>query len=183
MSAGVDPTDPTPPPRPGPVRSRAGDASRRPPTPTQNPGDRAGALATAQWYAIDFGSYDYAELDQDFQLVSSHLTPAFASKYKQISRQLRSVIGPYEGSTRAYKGRTSAGRPRPSRAPTSQSLTGSSGGVLMFLDQTVTTTQSTTPRIDRNRLEVALLHQSNGSWLISDLALVQACRVRCERAW
>lgn len=140
---------------------RAATAATKANALTQDAVDRASALAAAQKYAIDFGSYDYAKLDQDFQLVSSHLTPAFATKYKQISGQLRTVIVQYKGrSTATVEG---AGV---------QSVGATTAVVLMFLDQTVTTTQSATPRIDRNRLKITLAHQPDGSWLISDLALV-----------
>jgi hypothetical protein len=140
---------------------KAATATAKANTLTADAVNRSSALAAAQKYAIDFGSYDYAKLDQDFQLVSSHLTPAFATKYKQISGQLRTVIVQYKGkSTATVEG---AGV---------QSVGANSAVVLMFLDQTVNTTQSATPRIDRNRLKITLAHQPDGSWLISDLALV-----------
>ena len=121
---------------------------------------RDSAVATATKYAIDFGSYDYAKLDQDFQVVSSHLTPAFASKYKQISQQLRSVIVQYKGKSTATVGGAGV-----------ESLRGKQAVVLIFLDQTVTTTQSKTPRVDRNRVKMTMQRQPRGTWLISDLVL------------
>ena len=122
---------------------------------------RESALSSADRYAVDFGSYDYAKLDHDFQLVSSHLTKSFATKYAQISQQLKSVIVRYKGkSTAAVQG---AGV---------TSVTGKQAVVALFLDQTVTTTQSAKPRVDRNRLTMTLQRQSNGGWLISDLELV-----------
>lgn len=118
------------------------------------------AVSTATKYAIDFGSYDYAKLDQDFRVVSSHLTPAFASKYKQISQQLRSVIVQYKGKSTAVVGGAGI-----------ESLRDNQAVVLIFLDQTVTTTQSKTPRIDRNRVKMTMQRQPGGTWLISDLVL------------
>ena len=122
---------------------------------------RDSALSAAKKYAVDFGSYDYTKLDQDFQLVSSHLTKSFAAKYAQISQQLESVIVQYKGkSTAAVQG---AGV---------SSIAGKQAVVVLFLDQTVTTTQSKQPRVDRNRLTMTLQLQPDGSWLISDMALV-----------
>ncbi len=122
---------------------------------------RQSALSTAKKYAVDFGSYDYAKLDQDFQLVSSHLTKSFAAKYEQISQQLKSVIVQYKGkSTATVQG---AGI---------SAFTAKQAVVVLFLDQTVSTTQSQKPRVDRNRLTMTLQHQPDGTWLISDLALV-----------
>ena len=40
--------------------------------------------------------------------------------------------------------------------------------MIIFLDQTVHTSQSSTPRIDRNRLEVDLV-KTDGEWLVSKL--------------
>jgi len=122
---------------------------------------RDSALSSAEKYAVDFGSYDYARLDHDFQLVSSHLTKSFADKYAQISQQLKSVIVKYKGrSTATVQG---AGV---------TSVTGKQAVVVLFLDQTVTTTQSAKPRVDRNRLTMTLQRQAGGGWLISDLELV-----------
>jgi Mce-associated membrane protein len=42
--------------------------------------------------------------------------------------------------------------------------------VVILLDQTVTTSQSSTPRIDRNRLQMDLVRQQ-GTWLIAKLLL------------
>jgi Mce-associated membrane protein len=122
---------------------------------------RESALSSARKYAVDFGSYNYAKLDHDFQLVSSHLTKSFADKYAQISQQLKSVIVKYKGrSTATVQG---AGV---------SSVTGKQAVVVLFLDQTVTTTQSSKPRVDRNRLTMTLQRQADGTWLISDLELV-----------
>ncbi|HEU5005345.1 MAG TPA: hypothetical protein VFT67_00155 [Jatrophihabitantaceae bacterium] len=122
---------------------------------------RDSALSSASKYAVDFGSYDYAKLDHDFQLVSSHLTKSFADKYAQISQQLKNVIVKYKGrSTATVQG---AGV---------TSVTGKQAVVVLFLDQTVTTTQANKPRVDRNRLTMTLQLQADGTWLISDLELV-----------
>lgn len=121
---------------------------------------RASALQAAQTYAVDFGSYDYAHLDQDFRRVTAHLTPDFAKKYASVGSGLRSVIQQYHGkSTATVQGAGLA------------SVTATAAVAVVFLDQTVTTTQSTTPRVDRNRMQMTLQRQRNGTWLISDLAL------------
>jgi type II secretory pathway pseudopilin PulG len=121
---------------------------------------RTGALKAAESYAVDFGSYDYAHLDADFRRVTAHLTPSFAKKYASVSSGLRSVIQQYHGrSSAVVQGAAIA------------SITTSKAVALVFLDQTVTTTQSKTPRIDRNRMQMSMQRKPGGSWLISDLAL------------
>jgi Mce-associated membrane protein len=121
---------------------------------------RASALKAAQSYAVDFGSYDYQHLDADFAKVSSHLTPEFAKRYQQVSKDLRSVIEQYKGrSTATVQG---AGV---------SSVDGDTVVVVLFLDQKVTTTQSATSRIDRNRMQMTMQHQPDGGWRISDVVL------------
>lgn len=121
---------------------------------------RTSALKAAQTYAVYFGSYDYAHLDADFQRVTAHLTPDFAKKYVSVSSGLRSVIQQYHGkSTATVQGAGIA------------SVTETSAVILVFLDQTVVTSQSKTPRIDRNRMQMSMQRKSGGSWLVSDLAL------------
>ena len=120
----------------------------------------ASALAAAKQYAVDFSSYDYANLDHDIQLVESHLTPDFRAKYEQIAAPLRTLAPKYKSRETATV--QSAGI---------QSLSRSTAVVLLFLDQTVTSTQVTTPRIDRNRVVMTLQRQPDGRWLISDMTL------------
>ena len=131
-------------------------ASARPPG-----GDLgATALAAAQQYAVDFSSYDYANLDHDIALVESHLTPDYRAKYEQITSELRTLAPQYKSrETGVVQG---AGI---------QSLSSSTAVVVLFLDQTVTSTQVKTPRIDRNRMVMTLQRQPDGTWLISDMTL------------
>ncbi len=121
---------------------------------------RASALKAALTYAVDFGSYDYQHLDADFQRVTEHLTAGFAKKYSSVSRDLRAVIVQYKGrSTATVQGAAIS------------SVTSTHAVAVIFLDQTVITTQSKTPRIDRNRMQMTMQRQGNGDWMISDLAL------------
>ena len=117
-------------------------------------------VKVAQQYAVDFGSYDYQHLDADFQRVATHLTSGFAKSYASVSATLKPTIVQYKGkSTAAVQGVAIS------------SVSTSRAVVLVFLDQTVTTTQQKTARIDRNRLQLTMQRQKNGTWLISDLAL------------
>lgn len=121
---------------------------------------RASAIATAQTYAVDFGSYDYKTLKDDFARVTAHLTPEFAKSYDSVATKLDAVIQQYKGkSVGAVQGVALT------------SVTKSSAVALVFLDQTVTTSQSSQSRVDRNRLQMTMVRQKNGSWLISDLQL------------
>jgi hypothetical protein len=115
------------------------------------------AVAAAKAFALDFGSYDYRHLDQDFAEVARRMTPSFAKNYAQTSSDLKPTLEQYKTQVTARiqgYGLTSATR--------------TSAVVVVFLDQTVRTSQSSTPRIDRNRLEIHLV-RTNGKWLVAKL--------------
>jgi Mce-associated membrane protein len=119
---------------------------------------RATVIVNASKFAVDFASYDYQHLTQDFQTVAADLTPAFKTKYNSLSASLVPTIVQYKGkSTATVQGAGVA------------AVTDNTATVIVLLDQTISTTQSTTARIDRNRLEIFLQRQANGSWLVSDL--------------
>jgi Mce-associated membrane protein len=118
---------------------------------------RAAALRAAKSFALDFGTYDYQHLDADFSEVSTRMTPGFAKNYSATSQQLKPTLEQYKTQVTARIlgfGVTSA--------------SSSKAVVVLFLDQTVKTSQSATPRIDRNRLEIHLVH-TNGKWLVAEL--------------
>jgi Mce-associated membrane protein len=118
----------------------------------QNP-----AITAAKNFALDFGSYDYRHLDADFTEVAKKMTTGFAKSYTQTSNQLKPTLTQYKTQVTARIqgfGLTSSSRDR--------------AVVVIFLDQTVKTSQSSTPRIDRNRLEVHLV-RSKGTWLVAKL--------------
>jgi Mce-associated membrane protein len=121
---------------------------------------RESALAAAQRDAVEFASYDYRTLAADFARARAHLTPQFAAKYDQISAQLRQVIVQYRGTSKATV-----------LAAAVQSVAPTQAVVLLFVDQTITTNQSKTPRIDRNRMQLTMQREHDGSWLISNLLL------------
>ena len=120
---------------------------------------RASAMDTAKSYAIDFSTYDYQHLDQDFQTVTSHLAPSFKAQYSQTVASLKAIVVQYKGSATA----TVQGVGLASISPT-QAV------VLVFLDQKVTNTNLKAPRIDTNRLQITL-ERTGGTWLMSDLQL------------
>lgn len=120
---------------------------------------RAGALRAAEQYAIDFGSYDYQHLDADFAKVATHLTSDFKKSYLDSSSRLVPLIVQSKGRSVATVqgiGLTTAST--------------SKAKVVVLLDQRITSSQTTTPRIDRIRLVMTLVHR-DGKWLISKLVL------------
>ncbi len=118
---------------------------------------RIEAAAAAKTFARDFGAYDYRHLDSDFSEVAARMTPEFRRSYLQSTERLKPTFLQYKTQVTARVqgfGITSA--------------TASNATVVVFLDQTVRTSQSSTPRIDRNRLEIRLVHR-DGKWLVAKL--------------
>lgn len=118
---------------------------------------RSGALTAAKTFAVDFGAYDYEHLDADFSKAASLMAPSFAKDYTDASNKLKQTLVQYKTQVTAQvqgAGVTSAS--------TSKAV------VVLFLDQTVKTSQSSVPRIDRNRLQISLVKQK-GKWLVSKL--------------
>lgn len=118
---------------------------------------RAAALKSAKTFAVDFGSYDYQHLDTEFAAVAKKMTPGFAKDYTSTSAKLKPTLMQYKTHVSAKI-----------QGAGVTSVSTSKAVVLVFLDQTVQTSQSSTPRIDRNRLEVHL-QKSGGKWLVSQL--------------
>ena len=121
---------------------------------------RTQVLKTAKQAAIDFGSYDYRHLSADFAKVLKELTPAFRANYGQVATKLQGAIQQYKGIAKASVLEMGV-----------SSLSTKAAVVIVLMDQSVTTTQSTAARIDRNRLEMTLAKQKNGTWLVSNLLL------------
>ena len=120
---------------------------------------RTSAASTAQEYALDFSTYDYQHLDQDFQTVTSHLAPSFRDSYTKTVASLKAIVVQYKGSATATIQGVGV-----------TSVNTKTAVVLVFLDQKVTNTNLKAPRIDTNRLQITL-ERTNGSWLMSDLQL------------
>lgn len=117
----------------------------------------ADVVEVAKTFALDFGSYDYRHLDTDFSEVATRMTPSFAKSYTETSNRLKATFLQYKTQVTARiqgYGLTSATKNR--------------AVVVVFLDQTVKTTQSSTARVDRNRLEVDLV-RVKGKWLVAKL--------------
>jgi len=122
----------------------------------------ADALAAAQTYAVQLTSYDYRHLDSDFNRVLGDSSPGgrFRSQFTAASTSLKPLIIQYHGVSTATV--TGAGV---AAGATTDRVT-----VVLFVDQTVTNTNSPTPRVDRNEVQITLV-KSGDRWLIDDVVL------------
>jgi Mce-associated membrane protein len=121
---------------------------------------RRQAVVTATNYAVDLTTYDFAHLDAEFNKVLAESTGSFRSEYTAASASLRDLIARFKA--------TASGKVLETAVVSSDT---SHAQILLFVDQTVTNTNSTTPRVDRSRMKMGLEKQG-GKWLISSLDLL-----------
>jgi Mce-associated membrane protein len=116
------------------------------------------AVAAAASQVATVLSYDYRHLDEDFTRAEAQLTPRFRKQYvATTAKGVQPLAAKYKAISTAAV--TSAGliTADPDRAT-----------VLVFVAQTVTNSQLGAPRLDRSRINVALVRSGDG-WLIDAL--------------
>lgn len=120
---------------------------------------RRSAASTAQQYAVEFSTYDYRNLDADFNTILSRMTPSFRADYEKTVPQLKALVVQLKG--------TASGTVQGVGVTSVSSKT---AVVLIFIDQKVSNTNLKTPRVDARRLHMTL-QRSKGTWLMSELTL------------
>lgn len=117
------------------------------------------AISTATAYAQQFATYNYQSLDQDFELTESHAVEPFLSKYKSEAAQIKPQLEQLKASSTGKV--ISAGI---------TSVSSSMARVDLFLDQTISNSQSAEPRVDTQRVEMTMIRHGN-RWLIQKVLL------------
>lgn len=121
---------------------------------------QSSAVDSAREYAVALTSYDYKDLQGDFDKVSSNAAGEFAKDYKKVSGKLTKLIKKHKAVSKGNvvdAGLVDGDRHR--------------AVVLLFVDQTITNSNNSKPRIDRNRMRMTLLYK-NDSWLIDNVELL-----------
>ena len=120
---------------------------------------RTAAAGAGARYAVDLSSYDYRDLDKGFAAITANSTPTFAQQYQKFGGALHdSLVGEKSVAT----GQVLAEAVE-SADPTRVTL-------LVFVDQTVSNTSTSTPQVNHNRMELTLLDVS-GKWEIDQVQL------------
>jgi Mce-associated membrane protein len=119
------------------------------------PGDVVGAATSGVATVL---SYDYRHLDADFAHAQGLLTPKFRKQYDDTTAKgVRPLAAKYKAISSADVSAAGVVEATDTRAI-----------VLVFVNQTVTNSQLSAPRLDRSRIRVSLV-RSNGRWLIDKL--------------
>jgi Mce-associated membrane protein len=117
---------------------------------------RASALSAAQTYAKDFATYDYRSLDTGFARIESELTGTFKTTYTSTAQSLKATVIKYQERSTATVQAAGVTSVSPHHAV-----------VIVLLDQTVNSVNSTTPVLNRNRASITLVRSGGGRWLMS----------------
>lgn len=121
---------------------------------------RTQAMDAAGRFAAELSSYDFNRLRENFSGVTENATPRFAQQYEQVGSKLTELIKKHQAVS---KGEVVASGV--------QSFEADRAVVVLFVDQTITNTNSPQPRIDRNRMRMTLVRQDD-RWLVDDVALL-----------
>lgn len=117
------------------------------------------ALAAADTYGVDVGSYNYANLhgpSAPWTQIEDHATAAFRAKYEQTTGLLQSTVVAYKGTAKATVETAAVA-----------SIKGTQAVVLIELDQTITnSTQKSGPQSETFLVTMTLQRQG-AQWLIS----------------
>ena len=117
---------------------------------------RTAALAAAETHAVDLLSYDYRHLDRDFARAGKALTGSFADDYATTTE---TVVRPTALEVKAVVTAEVAAS-SVVRASQNQVV------VLLFVNQTTTSTRVEGPKVDLNRVRLTLT-RVDGDWLVS----------------
>lgn len=115
------------------------------------------ARQAAMRFAVDLGSYDYRDPDGNFALVAVQSTDRFARQLVEITDALGQTLQ----ETRAVSTATVA-------AAGVLSSDGNRVVVDLYLDQTIENANTESPRVDRNRMEVTVVHVGD-VWLLDQV--------------
>ncbi|MFC7449278.1 hypothetical protein [Rhodococcus daqingensis] len=121
---------------------------------------RTDALDAGRRYATDLATYSFENLDNNLSVVRGNSVGEFAGQYTQVASNLKDMIVQYKATSSAEiiaAGLAEADRDR--------------AEVIVFLDQTVTNTNSPEPRVDRNRMRLSLVHEG-GAWKLANVQLL-----------
>jgi Mce-associated membrane protein len=117
---------------------------------------RSQAQAAAEAHAVTLLSYDYRHLDRDFARARKVLTGSFADDYATTTKRVvRPSAEEVQAVVTAEVASSSVVRADENRVV-----------VLLFVDQTTTSTRLEGPKVDLNRVRLTLV-RSGGEWKVS----------------
>jgi Mce-associated membrane protein len=126
----------------------------------QDDSRRAAALAAAKTGTAEILSYDYRRLAAGAKSTSALLTGNALSQYHDVQAPLLKAAPGLKAVVSAQV-----------KVATVLSSSSDTARVLLFVDQTSTSTKLTAPQLDQSRVVVGLVRR-HGNWLISSISAV-----------
>ncbi|GAA1973660.1 hypothetical protein [Amycolatopsis minnesotensis] len=120
---------------------------------------REAATGAARQFALDLTSYDFTRIDDNLKKVTGDSTDSFAKQYQSVANNLTQLMRQYKAVAKSTVVQAGIADATPDRAV-----------VLLFVDQTITNTNSPQPRVERNRLQLTVLNQDD-TWRLDDVQL------------
>lgn len=117
-------------------------------------------LQAAQGYAVVLTSLDAKDIDGNYRLALDGATGEFKDAYSQGSAQLRQILIDNKASGRGIVVSAAV-----------KSATKTKVEVLLFVDQSITNAAISSPRIDRNRIDMTM-ELIDGRWLASKVEIL-----------
>jgi hypothetical protein len=117
------------------------------------------ALAAARTYATEFATYNYKDFNAQLALTESHSIDPFLTQYRTEAAPLRADIVKVKSVSTGKV--ISAGV---------ASISPTTAVVDLFLNQTISNSASSTPRVESQRVEMTLTRRGS-QWLISKVLL------------
>lgn len=121
---------------------------------------RSSASEAGRQYALDLTTYDYRNLEGNFAAVTQNSTEKFGEQYKEVSESLTALIQQYQATSEGTVIRQGVAEADEGRVV-----------LTLFVDQSVSNTNTPQPRVDRNRMQMTLLREGD-RWLLDDLRLL-----------
>jgi len=120
---------------------------------------RSSATLAATAYTEQFATYDYQDLAHDFSLTEAHSISPFLDQYRKETADIQPDLVKLKSSSTGKV--LSAGV---------VSVTTKNAVVDLFLDQTITNSASSQPRVDAQRVQMSMV-RLHGRWLITKVTL------------
>ncbi|MEZ0364061.1 Mce protein [Mycobacterium sp. pUA109] len=118
------------------------------------------ALAAAKKYAVTLTTLDAADIDKQYSEAMAGATGQFRDEYGQGSSQLRQILIDNKASGKGVVLDAAV-----------KSATKTRVEVLLFVDQSVQNAVLSTPRVDRNRVQMTM-ELVDGRWLASNVEII-----------
>lgn len=121
--------------------------------------ERAAVLDFAESFAVEFTTYHYEELEENFDRVTNSVTDRYAEVYQEAHEPLAEALEENQADSDGEVLHVGIAE-----------FSGERAVVLAFVDQTITNVNTPQPKIDRNRMVFTIV-DADGDWKVDEVEL------------